>query len=45
MSELDRLCACGHNVYAHDDDEGGTHECQLCDCVQFVDEEEPPKGE
>lgn len=37
MSEADRLCTCGHNIYAHDDMDGDTHECQLCECEQFVD--------
>ena len=32
-----RLCKCGHDIYAHDDYDGNTHECQLCDCLQFCD--------
>jgi len=31
------LCVCGHHAEAHEDADGGTHECQLCGCLQFFD--------
>lgn len=35
----ERLCTCGHNIWDHEDAEGGTHECNFsgCGCVQFAD--------
>lgn len=35
----ERLCTCGHNIWDHEDAEGGTHECthRGCDCPQFKD--------
>jgi hypothetical protein len=29
------VCICGCEIDAHEDYEGGTHECRLCACVQF----------
>lgn len=34
---LDRLCVCGHNIYAHDDFDFEPHECRRCRCSQFLD--------
>jgi hypothetical protein len=34
------MCVCGHDVDHHEDDEGGTHECHDCECVQFYDVED-----
>lgn len=34
---METFCVCGHDVHAHEDDEGGTRECQLCECQQFYD--------
>lgn len=36
-SELARECVCGHGVNSHDDLDGETHECQICNCDQFRD--------
>ena len=34
-------CRCSHDIFRHDDDEGGTHECDYpgCDCQQFAEKE------
>ncbi len=37
-------CLCSHDIFRHDDDEGGTHECNYpgCDCRQFAEKGEEP---
>ena len=37
MDDENRLCVCGHNIWHHEDMDGGIHECDSCACPQFKD--------
>ena len=37
----EKLCVCGHNVTDHEDHDFYIHECNACDCPQFLDVDKP----
>lgn len=42
MSDEDRMCVCGHNIWYHEDWNFDIHECTAseCKCHQFEDIED-----